>query len=79
MQVMLTAAAFHMPAFQSGCCSLYDITAIAFAHIKKRAIRVFFIGFENDSQLAKSFNYNAFRIVIIPSGLRYHRLSLWAV
>ena len=47
-------------------CSLYDIATIAFTLIKKRAIRIFFIGFEDDGKLAKSFTYNAFNEVIIP-------------
>ena len=65
-QVMLTTAAFHMSTFQSGWCSLYDIATIAFTLIKKRAIRIFFIGFEDDGKLAKSFTYNVLHIVIIP-------------
>ena len=52
-----------------------SLATITFALIKKRAIRVSFIGFGNDSQLAKSFTYNAFHGVIIRSGLRYTYLS----
>ena len=43
-----------------------SLATITFALIKKRTIRVSFVGFGNDSQLAKSFTDNAFHIVIIP-------------
>ena len=43
-----------------------SLATITFALIKKSAIRVSFVGFGNDSLLAKSFAYNAYHGVIIP-------------
>ena len=52
-----------------------SLVTITFALIKKRTIRVSFVGFRNDNQIAKSLAYNAFHGVIVPSELRYLYLS----